>query len=217
MDDFIALRCPSCGGNIQVEENLEKIFCTHCGTQLLLKQGADGLLTPMMARDLTASARLKETQTSLMVVELLKTQIKELEEQGKKVRREFLLYCKEHQMNTWGSESKTLKLVNRYTHQVTGKAQLTNAVIQQGLSKVGKPENWTYHIEVLENMNLPGLNTPAELLQLYQFITQPKNYDQEAYHLALVLHPITQIWPVLQKKRQELQKAMDNVISTGIQ
>lgn len=35
MDDFIALRCPSCGGDLQVAKNLEKIFCNHCGTQLL--------------------------------------------------------------------------------------------------------------------------------------------------------------------------------------
>jgi predicted RNA-binding Zn-ribbon protein involved in translation (DUF1610 family) len=166
MNDFIPLRCPQCGGDIQVAKNLEKFFCTHCGTQLLLRQGTDGLLTPLMARDLTASATMKETQTSLMVIELLKSQIRELEEQSKKVRHVFFQCCVDHiaqnaSMGTWFifRDSKLFELVNRYTQQATNKAQLT----QETYQNLPRRRSGTFILPSLvedwEAVNIPGLNT----------------------------------------------------------
>ena len=31
-----SVKCPACGANIQVEEGKERIFCTYCGTQILI-------------------------------------------------------------------------------------------------------------------------------------------------------------------------------------
>jgi len=225
MEDFIALRCPSCGGHIQVEKNLEKIFCTHCGTQLLLKQGADGLLTPMMARDLTASATLKETQTALMVIDLLKSQIKELEEQSKNIRHAFFQYCVDYIAHnaTLGiffifRDGKLFELINRYTQQATNRAQLT----QETYNKLPKRKSGTFplppHAEDWEALNIPGLNTLEDFFRLYQFINQPQisqQYGQYAKNLICVLQPITQIGSEWQEKKQRLKKAMDSLTSTN--
>lgn len=33
---IIACRCPSCGANLQIEEGKKKVFCTYCGTPILV-------------------------------------------------------------------------------------------------------------------------------------------------------------------------------------
>ena len=33
---MIACRCPSCGANLQIEEGKKKVFCTYCGTPILV-------------------------------------------------------------------------------------------------------------------------------------------------------------------------------------
>ena len=192
MDDIIALVCPSCGGKIQVEKDLEKMFCMHCGTQLLLRQGADGLLTPMMARDLNASAQLKETQNKLMVIEALKTQIKEMEAQAEATHQKFIEYVDQEIRNSAYFKTKTIKLLDQYAQQVTGKKIYPSGVV---------------YIDYKRSR----LSTREDLVTLYQFITQPQRYDQTAYDLAQVLFPLIQVLPELQEKKQKLKKAMNEI------
>lgn len=90
MSDFIALTCSSCGGQLNIQNNLQKCFCAHCGAELLLKQDDHGMLVPIQARDLQASAKLKEIQFSVTAMELLKSQVVELEEQFNQIRNNFL-------------------------------------------------------------------------------------------------------------------------------
>jgi predicted RNA-binding Zn-ribbon protein involved in translation (DUF1610 family) len=35
MAEFITLSCPSCGGKLQVSEDLDQFACAHCGTEHL--------------------------------------------------------------------------------------------------------------------------------------------------------------------------------------
>jgi len=193
MGDFIALRCPSCGGDIHVEKNLEKMFCTHCGTQLLLKQGADGLLTPMIARDLQASAQLKETQNTLMVIEILKSQIKELEEQANKAQKNFGDYISVQLIGKGLTfyNKKAKKIIDQCSLQFTGKA------------------NHDFYGN--SDLNKFPLATREDLLQLYQFITQPQRDDKTAHEMAQALYPLVQIELELQEKKQKLKQAMDGL------
>jgi ribosomal protein S27E len=213
MEDFIVLRCPSCGGQIQVGKNLEKIFCINCGTQLILRQGADGLLTPMMARDLTASAKLKEAQAAMMVAEIIKTQIKELEQKACGLRKAFFVFCFDH-VFYYHDMNRLRKTLESYQKSIGLDANTLKNVIWEYANI-----NWrmfyktvpTLNIETLITKNTPGCNTAEDIMRIYQFITQPKYYEKEASKLALILQPITQIAPELQKKKQALQKALDSV------
>jgi hypothetical protein len=118
---------------------------------------------------------LKETQTSLMVVDLLKSQIKELEEQINKVRHDFYQYCVDHSQNTWGGASKTTNLVNQFTRQVTARALLTMGAIRSTWhERTDKKGEYRWHGEELERLNIPGLNTPEDIFHLYQFIVWSK-------------------------------------------
>ena len=33
---FIAMKCPSCGANLEIEEGRDRAFCTYCGTPIMI-------------------------------------------------------------------------------------------------------------------------------------------------------------------------------------
>ena len=35
---YVAARCPSCGGDLQLDDSMEKGYCTHCGTPIYFKE-----------------------------------------------------------------------------------------------------------------------------------------------------------------------------------
>lgn len=217
MNDFIALRCPSCGGSIQVEKNLEKIFCTHCGTQLILGQAADGLLVPLKARNLNASIALKDAKTAQMLVSYFKKQVATLESEAAQLRITFLQYCVDHLYrdgapSSYG-DSKTNKLINKYTQAVNGKSQVSRALFEKTgwYQKDGKRNPSGWQMEKVFALDLPALNTAADLYNLYTFITQKQYYDQISSSLANAIYPITRIFPELQENKQKLKQVMDKM------
>lgn len=34
--ELVALKCPKCGGELEVHEGQKKTFCKYCGSQILL-------------------------------------------------------------------------------------------------------------------------------------------------------------------------------------
>jgi hypothetical protein len=211
MDDFIVLRCPACGGQIQVMDDLDKLFCVHCGTQLLLRKGADGLLAPIKARELAASARLMEMQAAQLTADHLQNQIDQLKKQAEKIRHDLLQYCRDNQVDGWGREAKGLQLVNQYTRQITGRPQLTRDILRQAVSKDARTGEWNYHLQVVENLNLPALNTPEDMHNLYQFLSKNSDKSKEARQLLNILQPISSIWPELAKRLQEYRNAREKI------
>jgi len=204
MDEFAALVCPSCGGQVQVEKNLEKIFCTHCGTQLVMKKGADGLLVPFVARDLDASARLKETETALIMMETLKGQVRELEEQVHAVRVAFWTQVMQGgvKKNFAGhvySETDAIRRVNQYTRQLAGISAIEFRRVQLANDDLLAPEK-------LARSSIIALTTPDELIAFYQHLVQPQGYDQTAYRLAAALHPLNALAPDLREKKEKLKQ-----------
>lgn len=204
MDDIIALRCPSCGGEIQVEKNLEKMYCVNCGTQLLLKHGADGLLIPLKAQDLNASTRLMETETALLMMETLKEQIKILQEQIHTLRIAFWSHVMLGGVNkkTIGhiyKETDAIRRVNQYTQKIAGISAIELNRVQLANDDLLDPEK-------LARSRIIGLTSPEELLAFYQYLVLPQGYDQTAYQMAVVLFPITTLVPDLMLKNQKLKQ-----------
>jgi DNA-directed RNA polymerase subunit RPC12/RpoP len=211
MDNFIAMVCPSCGGKIEVEKDLEKMFCSHCGTQLLLRQGADGLLMPMKARDLNASAQLKETQSTLMVSDVLKTRIRELEEQVAGIRKAFFMDYMQRQKS--GRAKPARQLIDAYAKSIgfTGKYPRKGPLggdPATGHTKFGDTAFWNAMLVV----NTPGFNTAGDMFRFHQFITRPENDDRDARQVAQTISAIVQVWPELKEKTEKLKKAMDNIV-----
>jgi len=42
---LVALKCPNCGGTVQMEENLKQGFCVHCGSRILNEQSISGTVS----------------------------------------------------------------------------------------------------------------------------------------------------------------------------
>ncbi len=215
MADIIALRCPACGGHIQADRNLEKLFCIHCGTQLILGQGADGLLMPLKARELKASANLKNARTAQMLIAYFKDQLAALEDEAAQIRIAFLQYVVDHLVGekdtVFGGESRTNKLISLYSQLVTGKPQLTRKLLLDAgwHEKQGAHGFYGWHMDKVFALNIPSLNTAEDLFKLYQFITQPQYYDKVAFELARAIYPITHVYPEIVDNREKLKKVMD--------
>ena len=214
MNDLIALRCPACGGHIQTEKNLEKMYCVHCGTQLILGQGSDGLLMALKARELKASTALKDAKTAQMLINYFKAQLASLEAQAAHLRTTFLQYCVDHLVGesgtAFGGESRTNKLVAEYTRAVTGLTPLTRKVLLAAgwAEKQGAHGFYGWHMDRVFALNLPGLNTAEDFFKLYQFICQPQYYDATAVELARAIHQITRIYPEMVDNREKLTRVM---------
>lgn len=41
---FVAAKCPSCGAGLQVPDNLDKVHCLYCGSQVLIRKACHGKL-----------------------------------------------------------------------------------------------------------------------------------------------------------------------------
>lgn len=44
MSEFIRLACPSCGGKLQITNDIERFACAHCGTEILVRRG-EGIIS----------------------------------------------------------------------------------------------------------------------------------------------------------------------------
>lgn len=58
---FIAMRCPACGAEINVESGREFSFCTYCGSKILMNNDNEHIYRNI------DEARIKETETERMI------------------------------------------------------------------------------------------------------------------------------------------------------
>lgn len=199
MDDFIALRCPSCGGEIQVGRFLDKCFCAHCGTKLMLNRQPDGAITPFIARDLEASATLKEAQATTQTAALLKQQMNEYGQATYKIRGELIIFLEEgHGFFDTRKLGKVQKILNQY-------------------SRMRNLPAYKMPLTVLENsvaMKHPGFETAEDLYLLYEFISKPEYASNPTViELRAILEPIASIYPPYIQKTREYQTLMNSKTS----
>ncbi len=198
MSEFLAMNCPSCGGQLSIQSNLQKFFCNHCGTELLLKQDHDGILTPIKARDLQASAKLKEIQFSVTAMELLKSQIAEIESEIRKVRRTFLEYYP-----TIYSGALNRRYFSDYEKEKNLPVQLSKLCVSYW-------DNWMNYIE----KEIPGYSSAEELIEFAQFVQRPK-YRRDKYIITLIsiLEPLPPLAEKLSLKKAQLEHMLDQAIN----
>ena len=37
--EFVAAKCPECGGALQIPDDRDRVFCTYCGCQIIVDEG----------------------------------------------------------------------------------------------------------------------------------------------------------------------------------
>lgn len=83
MVDIIALKCPQCNANIEIESGRKNCFCTYCGTPIFLDDGSKTITYHTVDE-----ARIQEDQTN----RILKLKEYEHEEQKNKLSAKIKLY-----------------------------------------------------------------------------------------------------------------------------
>jgi hypothetical protein len=177
---------------------METCTCLHCGTKLLLKKekDADGGI-----------ARLAAVQAAMLSTDLLKGQIRELEEQARKVRLSFFDFHTKYLF--YGKLSHLNKTLEAYQESIG----LARGSLRDAIATCGHLEAMEYRFDTarLAAMDIPGFNTADDLLRLYEFITRPETHDEETSRLAFVLLPVRQIATELKEKKEKLKQALETI------
>lgn len=206
MGEFINMTCPSCGGQLQAQKNMQKIYCMHCGTELLLKQDHEGVLITIKARDLQASAKLKEMQFSASALEMLKMQINELEAQVKQIRNSLLKFCDIYTYRKYYSKyekEQNLPVSLRSCHDRSWSLYVDR--------KGSEPDDWLKHFL---DSDIPGYTKADDLMNLLEFLEKPEyDDDKNVKQMLLVLEPLRATVDELKKKKAQLNRILDQAIN----
>jgi DNA-directed RNA polymerase subunit RPC12/RpoP len=194
MTDFIVLRCPSCGGDIQVEQSMDMCYCLHCGTKLMLKKTeVDGQL-----------AQLAAVQAAMLSSDLLKEQINGLEAKAHSIRKAFFEFYSSYIF--YNKLPRLSKVLEEYQVNLG----LEPGHFREAFASCGYFDSSEYRFDIarLTDKEIRGFTTPEEFFALYQYIIQPAYNDDETHQLVSIIQPIAQIHAELQAKKAELEKAI---------
>jgi predicted RNase H-like nuclease (RuvC/YqgF family) len=85
MEDFVTLSCPSCGGKLQITNNVERFACASCGNEhLVLRKGGIISLLPLVAGLRKVQEGVDKTASELAIkrlreeISVLEPEIQEL-------------------------------------------------------------------------------------------------------------------------------------------
>lgn len=197
MSEFISLICPSCGGHVRADQMLEKFFCNHCGTELLLRQDDDGVLSTYRVQELQASTKFKELQTTKVAIDAVKEQINQIEEQSSELHSTFLRMYLDNLRKNLGQ--KLYKAVNKYLNNERGFSEYT----QKYLWNI-PPDFYTQKHR--------GMETIEDFFKLYTYFSIKSN-DKICSQIAQSLLPVVKLQEQLKEKKAELERLQDEIIS----
>jgi len=200
MADFIQMNCPSCGGQLQAQRDMQKMFCMHCGTELMLKHDDAGSLIPVKAREIQASAKLKEIHYSMATMDLLKSRIAELEVQIRQIRDSFLEYYQVIFEKT---------MYKKYFKDYEKENKIPVNIDSLYSSNYG---NWHNFIQ----RNIPGYTTPSDLVAFSHFIVRPEyRRDKHIETILAILEPLAPLAEDLKNKKAQLNAMLEQAIEHG--
>jgi len=73
MSEFITLTCPSCGGKLQITNDIERFVCANCGTEMLVRRGGGIIsLSPIIAEVEDVRRAAESTAAELAITRIQK-------------------------------------------------------------------------------------------------------------------------------------------------
>jgi hypothetical protein len=88
MSDFVTLTCPSCGGKLQITNDIDRFACGHCGNEHVVKRGGGIVaLSPVVEGLAKVQAGTDKTASELAIVRLTQ-EIASLEVKRQELRSE---------------------------------------------------------------------------------------------------------------------------------
>jgi hypothetical protein len=90
MRDFVTLTCPSCGGKLQITNDIDRFACSHCGNEHAVKRsGGIVALAPVVEGLAKVQAGTDKTASELAIVRLQR-EIADLRERDLQARCRIL-------------------------------------------------------------------------------------------------------------------------------
>ncbi len=92
MSDFVSLTCPSCGGKLQIGNDIERFACGYCGNENVVKRGGGIVsLAPVIDEIKKVQVGVDKTASEL-AIRRLKDEIKTIKNSDDKIRRILARY-----------------------------------------------------------------------------------------------------------------------------
>jgi hypothetical protein len=89
MPDFVTLSCPSCGGKLQITNNIERFACGYCGNEHVVRRGGGIISLIPVAEDIKGiKTGVDKTAAELAIIRLDK-EINELNQKIKTIRQDI--------------------------------------------------------------------------------------------------------------------------------
>jgi hypothetical protein len=89
MSDFVTLTCPSCGGKLQITDDIDRFACAHCGTEHVVRRGG-GLVSLAPVVDGIQQVRMGVDKTaSELAIRRLSEEIAELQSERDSISRKL--------------------------------------------------------------------------------------------------------------------------------
>jgi len=86
MTDFVTLTCPSCGGKLQITNDLDRFACRFCGNEFAVRRGSGTVsLSPVIESIRSVKTGVDKATVELSVIRL-QNEITELQSTGKSFR-----------------------------------------------------------------------------------------------------------------------------------
>ncbi len=90
MPDFVTLSCPTCGGQLQITEGIDRFACAHCGNEHLVKRGGGIIMLAPVVSGLANIQRGTDRTAIELTIRRLKEEIAELDREILKLARDAL-------------------------------------------------------------------------------------------------------------------------------
>ena len=86
MSDLIAMTCPSCGGRLQISNDIQRFACRFCGNEFLVRRGPGTIsLAPVIESINSVKTGVDRASTELSVIRL-QNEISALKDRMEKLR-----------------------------------------------------------------------------------------------------------------------------------
>lgn len=83
VSEFVSLTCPSCGGNLNISNDVERFACAYCGREHVVRRGEGFVsLTPVLDAIKSVETGVNRTASELAIVRLQR-EIDDLERRGR--------------------------------------------------------------------------------------------------------------------------------------
>ena len=87
MADLVSLTCPSCGGKLEITNDLERFACGYCGIEHIVRRGGGVVSLRPVVEGLKGVQVSANRTAAELAIQRLKSEIGELEREARKIKQ----------------------------------------------------------------------------------------------------------------------------------